>query len=331
MKWPLRVVAALLVLMVAVVAAAIAFGGPGEAPPMASISNPFRDVDFSDLPAPRTVTARDGTSLAYRVYAPAGAPKGSVVLVHGSSGRGSSMHVMGKAFAASGRVAYALDLRGHGDSGVHGRIGHIGQLEEDLEDFMRSLAPAQPSTLAGFSAGGGFALRVAGSPRQSLFANYLLLSPFIGEDAPTDRPDSGGWVRVGVPRILGLAALNVIGIHGLNDLPVTNFALAPAARATLTPQYSFALSLNLRPQRDWRANIRAVERPMCVVAGQDDEVFFTDRFGAVFAVESKDVPVTLVRGVGHIALTLDARAMQAAVAAVDEMSSAAIATAAARP
>ena len=30
--------------------------------------------------------------------------------------------------------------------------------------------------------------------RQKLFSNYLLLSPFIGQTAPTYRPNSGGWV-----------------------------------------------------------------------------------------------------------------------------------------
>ncbi len=105
-------------------------------------------------------------------------------------------------------------------------------------------AIAQPATLAGFSSGGGFALRFAGSDRQKLFSNYLLLSPFISQNAPTYRPNSGGWVSVGLPRFV-----------------------------------------------------------------------FTDRFAEVF----KAVPVTLLPGIGHIPLTLEPAAVEAAITAVRSM------------
>ncbi len=83
---------------------------------MASINDPFKNVSFGDLPAIRSIKARDGTELAYRAYPAAEATaRGSVVLVHGSSASSNNMHVLAKAFAASGYVAYALDIRGHGD------------------------------------------------------------------------------------------------------------------------------------------------------------------------------------------------------------------------
>ena len=287
---------------------------------MASMNNPFKSVDFSDLPAIRRYTARDGTQLAFRQYPAAGAnPKGSVVLVHGSSARGDSMHVMAKAFAAAGYTAYALDMRGHGESGSKGNIAYVGQLEDDIEDFTRALMPTIPATLAGFSSGGGFVLRFAGSDRQALFSNYLLLSPFISQDAPTFRPDSGGWVSVGVPRLMAISLLNAIDIHALNGLPVVRFALDEQAKSFLTPQYSYALTQNFRPQADWQANIRAVRQPLRLVAGQDDEAFHAERFAEVFKAAGKDVPVTLLPGIGHIPLTLDRSAVQAAVTAVDGM------------
>src|SRR5437016_6684800 len=196
--------------LVAALGLAIALGGPGKAPPpMSSINDPFKNVDFSDLPEATYVTARDGTKLAFRAYpAAGGAVKGSVVLLHGSSASSSSMHLMAKGFAAAGYAAYTLDIRGHGKSGTKGHIAYIGQLEDDLEDFVHSTKLAQPSTLAGFSSGGGFVLRFAGSPRQELFSNYLLLSPWISQDAATLRPGSGGWATVGVPRIIAIAVLN---------------------------------------------------------------------------------------------------------------------------
>ena len=320
MKTFLLSTAAIALLLVAVLGLAVAFGGPAEPAPMASINRPFKNVDFSDLPSASEFVARDGSKLAFRFYPATGAgSKGSVVLVHGSSASGRSMHLLAKAMAVAGHATYALDIRGHGDSATKGDIAYIGQLEDDLEDFIQSTKPAQPATLVGFSSGGGFALRFAGSTRQRLFANYLLLSPFISQNAPTYRPNSGGWVRVGLPRYVAIALMNGVGVPAFNRLPVTRFALDETARALLTPSYSFALAQNFRPERDYRANIRAVVQPISVLAGQDDEVFYADRFDAVFKAEGKHVPVTLIPGIGHIPLTLDAAAVQAAAAAVRRM------------
>ncbi len=307
--------------LVAALGLAIALGGPGAAPPpMSSIGDPFKNVDFSDLPELSYFTARDGAKLAFRAYPNAGdAVKGSVVLVHGSSATSSSMHLMAKGFAAAGYAAYALDVRGHGESGTKGHIAYIGQLEDDMEDFVHSTKLAQPSTLAGFSSGGGFVLRFAGSPRQELFSNYLLLSPWISQDAATLRPGNGGWATVGVPRIIATAVLNGFRVHAFDDLPVVRFAVAERDKGLLTPQYSFALAQNFRPERDYQANIRAVRQPLRVLVGQNDEVSYADRFAAVFKTAGKDVPVTVLPGIDHISLTLDPVAVQAAIAAVENM------------
>ena len=307
--------------LVAALGLAIALGGPGEAPtPMSSIGDPFKNVDFSDLPELSYFTARDGAKLAFRAYpAASDAGKGSVVLVHGSSATSSSMHLMAKGFAAAGYAAYALDVRGHGKSGTTGHIAYIGQLEDDMEDFVHSTTLALPSTLVGFSSGGGFVLRFAGSPRQELFSNYLLLSPWISQDAATLRPGNGGWATVGVLRIIAIAVLNGFGVHAFDDLPVVRFAVAERDKALLTPQYSFALAQNFRPERDYQANIRAVRQPLRVLVGQNDEVSYADRFAAVFKTAGKDVPVTVLPGIDHISLTLDPVAVQAAIAAVENM------------
>jgi alpha-beta hydrolase superfamily lysophospholipase len=51
-------------------------------------------------------------------------------------------------------------------------------LESDLNAFVDKVKPAHPSTLIGFSSGGGFVLRIAASEMQSAFGSYLLLAPF---------------------------------------------------------------------------------------------------------------------------------------------------------
>jgi len=180
--------AALILLVVGGLAAAIAFGGPGRLPPL-SRSNPFEAVDFSRLPAVERFAARDGAQLAYRAYGKGNAgSKSTVVLIHGSSSRSDRMHPLAMGLAGAGYVVYALDIRGHGDSGVKGQIAYIGQLEDDLEDFMSAVRPSGSKSLVGFSAGGGFALRFAGDARRGLFDKYLLLAPLLGPRASTYRP-----------------------------------------------------------------------------------------------------------------------------------------------
>ena len=304
-----------------VLATAITFGGPGAAKPMASINDPFNAVDFSDLPPLLQYKAKDGAELAYRPYAPrrGTALKGSVVLVHGSSASSNSMHVIAKALSNAGYAAYALDIRGHGASGPKGTIAYVGQLEDDLESFVQAVPLAKPSTLAGFSSGGGFVLRFAGSQRQDTFQNYLLLSPFLGSRAPNYRPGGGGWVNVGIPRIVGLTVLNGFGVRVFNDLPVINFALSEHAKSFLTSTYTFTLAVNFGPLRDYEANIRAVHQPVKVVAGTSDELFATETLANIFRDQGHPWPVTLLPGIDHIQLTLNPAAVSAIVATVEAM------------
>ena len=308
--------ALVLLTLLAGLAGAITWGGPKDIAPLPSINDPFRNVDNSQLPPAQQYAARDGTSLAWHAYSPANPVAGDVprrvVLVHGSSARGQSMHVLAQALAAQGFAVAALDLRGHGASGTRGQAAYVGQLEDDLEDFLRAVPHAGPQTLMGFSSGGGFALRFAGSERQALFERYVLLSPFLHHSGPTSRPSNGSnWASVGLPRIVALTMLNQVGITQWNHLPVLRFALNDEARRLLTPSYSFTLMSNFRPDDHYQQNIKNARGTVCIVAGQDDELFFADRFADVFAQAGKPVPVTLLPGISHIQLTLDAGAVRA--------------------
>ena len=281
--------------MPVLLALAVVLGGPQPPPPMESINAPFRSVDLSDLALLKRYTARDGARLAFRAYAPTASPaKGSAVLIHGSSASSSSLHPLAKGLAQAGYAVYALDMRGHGESGPKGQITYIGQLEDDVEDFLEAVQPTGPRTLVGLSAGGGFALRFAASSRQKLFDQYVLLAPFIHQDAPTYRPGAGGWVATGVARIIALTFLNRFGITRFNTLPVLAFALTADAQQFLTPTYSYALATNFRPHDDYRADIGATKQPLHVLVGQDDEVLHADQFSAVFEGDGRPVPVTLL-------------------------------------
>ena len=167
---------------------------------------------FLSLPAIERFQARDGTWLGFRHYPASGPPRGAwrswCTAPPGPAAAPSTR--CRQALAERGVETFAVDMRGHGASGTRGDIGYVGQLEDDLADFVavvRKTVPSAPLTLVGHSSGGGFALRVAGSPIQNLFERTVLLAPYLGYDAPSTRPGSGGWAKADIPRIIGLAAL----------------------------------------------------------------------------------------------------------------------------
>src|ERR1700738_1106548 len=234
----LSLVGAAALLLTALVAAPLV-----RPPELRSISEARASVDYSALPAVERFQARDGTMLGFRHYPASGPAAGrAAIVMHGSRGlSGTTIHALSGALAAHGVETFAVDIRGHGASGTRGDIGYVGQLEDDLADFVtvvRKSTPTAPLTLIGHSAGGAFALRVAGSPIQNLFARTVLLAPYLGYDAPTTQPNSGGWANADLPRILALIVLRKIGINCCDALPVVAFAVPTNSAKTLVPAYS---------------------------------------------------------------------------------------------
>jgi alpha-beta hydrolase superfamily lysophospholipase len=309
---------ALVVLLM--VTAALIWGGPGTPAPIASINDPFKSVDFSNMPPLKSYQGSDGAKLFYREYAPQGDNiKGSAVLVHGSSANSDSLHPMATALAVAGVHVYALDVRGHGASVPKGHIAFIGQLESDLQSFVQAVQPPSPSTLIGFSSGGGFVLRVAASDMQSSFDSYVLLAPFLGHTAPNYRPDSGGWVSVGVPRIVALSALNALGIRRWNHLPVTRFALTEEAKSFLTPEYGFNLATNFAANSDYQADLLSAKGKVAILAGDADEVLKTQELQGIIQTAGKSWLVKLLPDIGHIPFTLAPLALKAIVDATMQL------------
>ena len=70
MKNYLLIPVVLLVLMGLALLLALWLGGPGSAPPMPSINDPFLKVDFSAMPPLQTFKGADGVDLSFREYAP---------------------------------------------------------------------------------------------------------------------------------------------------------------------------------------------------------------------------------------------------------------------
>ena len=260
------------------------------------------------------------TELTHRRAATPG--QGSVVLIHGSSATSSSMHPMAKALSAVGFATYALDIRGHGGSGRKGQIAYIGQLEDDLTDFMHAVSPPEPVTLAGFSSGGGFAVRFGGQQSAAALPKLPAARPVSQSgcadpaprrrrldkcrSAPHHRDRDSKWIRG--PRLS-------IRFRSSASLVSEN------TKTILTPEYSYSLAMNFGPQKDYLANLRSMHQPISVLIGQNDEIYYPDRFADVLRQAGKDAPVTVIPGVDHIHLVLSPTAFDKSIEALRNLRS----------
>ncbi len=314
-----RLAAAGLFAIVAGFAVVITFSSPAPLPRLAAGDTlPGIDKwDFSKLPEVRRVAARDGAPLTYRLYP--GRADRVVVLVHGSSGASLSMHASAQALQAAGATVYAISLRGHGGSGTaNGDISYRDQLDDDLVDFTKAVGLSDPAvhrTLIGFSSGGGFVLRIAGGPQRALFDAYLAVSPYIAHDAPTMRPNAGGWASVALPRVIALSLLDAAGLPWFQGLPVVRFATAAEASDNRTPVYSFRLQVGMQLTRAWRQRLATIDRPTAVLVGARDELFLADRFAPLFKELNPRIAVSVQPGLGHMDMIGDPRGTEAVAAA----------------
>ncbi len=291
-------------------------------PPLASIHDSAVRIDTTGMPELSRFQARDGTWLAYRLYA---ADPGRVaIVVHGSSASSEEMNPTAKALAAAGVTAVALDIRGHGASGARGDVGYLGEVEDDLADLVAELRKSHPAArfaLIGHSLGGGFVARVAGGPLGRNFETFVLLAPFLGPGAPTNRPNEGKgrWAEVDMPRIIALSLLAQLGLDFGQSLPVIAYANDPRSAKHTTSLYSFRLLASFGPQPDWattKAAIQGAAAKTSLIAGADDELM--DAAGYQREIQPLGVKVTVLPGVDHIGIVTAPAALAALVAAVKE-------------
>jgi alpha-beta hydrolase superfamily lysophospholipase len=296
-RWALIAFSAVVLLLTAMIAIPLV-----QPPELRSVSEAARAVDRTTMPQLSRFSARDGTDLAYRHYPARGTATGKIaILVHGSSGSSPAVHALADALAAHGIETYAPDIRGHGGSGTRGDIGHIGQLEDDMADLValvRKTSPDAPITLLGHSAGGGFALRIASSDIKDQFVRTIMLAPYLGYDAPTNRP-SGGWASPDIPRFLGLVALRRLGIECCEALPTLAFAVPKDSARILAATYSYRLMCNFAT-RGYKADLAAVTKPMTLIAGADDELMLSDKYADAVHAVAPSVEVKLIAGFDHM-------------------------------
>lgn len=319
-RLPTRIALCALAIWGAVVASLIVFGTATQPPPAPAITGPFAAIDDHDLPPLRRYRARDGAQLTFREYP--GSGRQVAVLIHGSAGSSRDMHPLALALQAAGVRVLVPDLRGHGWNRPHGDIAYVGQLDDDLTDFIATQKPQfqiSEWTAVGFSSGGGFTLRIAAEASLGQhFARYILISPYLRYDAPSVRGETAvqaqTWAAISTGRIIGLTIINFLGVHIWDGLPVLGFPV-PTDLDAVTGTYSWRLLQNFGAHTDYLADIRRVDRPMRVFVGRSDELLDAQKLKIEFQTQRQDVPVVILPGLGHSDMVTRPEAIRAIVAA----------------
>jgi pimeloyl-ACP methyl ester carboxylesterase len=140
---------------------------------------------------------------------------------------------------------------------------------------------------------------------------YLALSPFIAPGTAMDRPDEGGWTSVSVPRIVVLSILDNMGISAFDHMKVLAMAVPDSDRNMRPRTYSHALLASANLPRPWQPSVAAIKKPMRVLIGADDELFHAEAYPVELGKANPMIPVTLLKGVGHMGMVYQPEALAA--------------------
>jgi len=231
----------------------------------------------------------------------------TIVLLHGSGSEGRYLIPLANKLNAKSNVTVVIpDLRGHGRSQDKspGDVHYLGQLEHDLEDLQSHLKSSSPSNtfvIGGHSSGGGLAVKYGGN-NLTQFNGAILLAPYLGHQAPTVRPNSGGWVQVAMLRYAGLAMLNNIGITYLNDKSVLFFNRPVEMTDDLqVDSYSYRLNESFSPQ-EYEADLLKYKKPILLLVGEDDEAFYPQAYKDVMESNAPHAELHILEDTKHLDL-----------------------------
>ena len=265
-----------------------------------------------------TYTATKGTDLPLKTLHDPGNPDQPILLmVHGSGWHSGQFDHLGRALADLAEVRI-VTLRGHGATPERrGDVDYLGQLEDDLAAAVAD-AGERKVILLGHSSGGGLVVRMAGGPHGGLIDRAILLAPFLQYDAPSTRPNSGGWARPLTRRIIGLSMLNAVGIHALDHLTAIQFAMP---RAVLdgpqghmaTTAYSWRLNQSYAPRRNWQGDVAKLPE-FLLIAGAGDEAMEAQAYEPAMTPANPDGTYIILPGLGHLDI-VDAPETRAAIRA----------------
>lgn len=217
-----------------------------------------------------TFTAHDGLPLHYQAWRPDGAPRATLILIHGLGGHsGASMGLVAP-LVAEGYAVWAPDMRGHGPSpGLRGHVNDWSEYREDLYRFEAHVAlaePTRPRILIGHSLGGLIAVDYALRHPEGL-NGLALICPAV---APTIPP----LQRLAVRLLAGLRPTLTFTSAGkavTTDNPAMQAEIA--ADPLRHSHRSMSLAASLMRTAAWvQRNARSLRLPTLVQYAEVDPV-----------------------------------------------------------
>jgi alpha-beta hydrolase superfamily lysophospholipase len=285
-------------------------------PPMPSVSQ-LADLGLSQPNKAESISikAKDGTPLHISLYSHQG--KISVLLLHGVASSSYTYNIMaGNIRDALHANVYAMDFRGHGQSGgIKGDVDYQNQYADDVEDVLRYIQKSQPDNktiIAGHSMGGGIALIHASLAVHSNIDGYVLFAPNLGVSSPTmkkpappSEADHEAFLKLHIPRIVGVYQLNQMGDSSYDHLPVMFFNMPPQVG---THQYSYRAMLSTSPG-NYQQALGLIDSPLLTLVGSSDEAFDANAFPKAMK-HAEQAEVHVVDGQNHNGIRHSTTAMK---------------------
>ncbi|MEU8513498.1 alpha/beta fold hydrolase [Kitasatospora sp. NPDC048722] len=226
-----------------------------------------------------SVTATDGTQLAYYAYEPAH-PIAALVFYHGSGADSAAGYLPLGDLASRYRIAtYLVDIRGHGASGgPRGDAPSREQVWRDvatMTDFAHRRHPDVPEFLGGHSAGAGLVLNSLGTVTTPV-AGYVLLAPDLGLHSDTAAVGGAGNFATVCRRPFIVNALSNHALDGHTRALGFAYPQSEVDSAGLVPRYTVTMAIAQNPDRA-DTDLKGIRQPLGVWIGSRDEVFTPDK------------------------------------------------------
>jgi len=257
--------------------------------------------------------ARDDVSLHGDLFT--GESNVTILFVHGILANSFQFNTAaGLLKEATNASVITLDLRGHGQSGGKpGALNYIDQYVDDLNEVIQVLKSRQSDgkvILAGHSMGGGIATRYSQKENVVKPDGYILFAPALGWESPTTRKEESDqnpdFAKLHLSRFIGLSLLNAIKISFLNYKDVLFFNVPDNAPLK---SYTYSSLASMSPD-DAAEAIAGIGKPLLVVVGEKDEVFYADRYEELVEKNSRGT-TRVIDGANHNSISHDPKAIQA--------------------
>lgn len=227
----------------------------------------------------------------------------TIILLHGILANNYQFNTSaGRISETTKTNVITLDFRGHGKSdGKQGDIDYIDQYVDDVSDVVGILRKEnlnQKIILAGHSMGGGIAMRYVSKKNTEPVDGYLLFAPALGWESPTTRkesnPEDKQFSQAHIPRIIGTAMLNTVGITSFNNKPVLYFNLQNGMPIV---EYTYCSMASMSPE-DASESFKKVDKPLLVLVGENDVVFYPNEYEPL-VTENSAGEVRIIENANH--------------------------------